>query len=246
MALLEGRNAIVTGGAKGIGKAIAQALAGEGANVLIADLDAENARAAADDIRVEGVKAEGRYLDIGDVDGASAFAAAVEDEFGPADILVNNAGVCRTVSVMDMTPDEWDRVMDINIRGTFFLTQQFFGRMTARGSGRIISLGSISGERGARFAGMHYSVSKAGVIMMTKALALNAADTGVTVNTVSPGIIDTEMTRSINSVVDPKDVPMNRMGTADEVAQAVVFLASDMAAYVTGQNISVNGGQSMR
>jgi len=150
------------------------------------------------------------------------------------------------VDIMDMTPDEWDRVMDINIRGTFFLTQKVFGLMKGRRGGRIINMGSISGERGARFAGAHYSVSKAGVIMLTRVFALNAADSGVTVNTVSPGIIDTEMTRMLKSVVDPKDVPMDRMGTVGEVARAVVFLASDMASYITGQNISVNGGQSMR
>ncbi len=170
----------------------------------------------------------------------------MEKEFGRIDILVNNAGVSKPVDIMDMTPDEWDRVMDINIRGTFFLTQKVFRPHEGQARRQDNKHGLHIGERGARFAGAHYSVSKAGVIMLTRVFALNAADSGVTVNTVSPGIIDTEMTRMLKSVVDPKDVPMDRMGTVGEVARAVVFLASDMASYITGQNISVNGGQSMR
>ena len=136
--------------------------------------------------------------------------------------------------------------MGVNCRGTFFLTQAVYERMLTRRSGRIINVASISGERGARFAGAHYSVSKAGVIMITRVFALHAADSGITVNTVSPGIIDTEMTARLQTQVDPRDVPMNRMGAPEDVAQAVVFLASDAASYITGQTLSVNGGQSMR
>jgi NAD(P)-dependent dehydrogenase (short-subunit alcohol dehydrogenase family) len=170
----------------------------------------------------------------------------VESSFGRIDILVNNAGVTSTTRLLEMTPQEWDRIMNINCHGTFFISQAVFARMLDRNSGRIINLGSISGERGAKYAGAHYSVSKAGVIMMTKVFAKYAADSGVTINTVSPGIIATEMTERLGTQINPEDVPMNRMGTHEEVAQAVIFLASDMSGYITGQNISVNGGQSMR
>jgi NAD(P)-dependent dehydrogenase (short-subunit alcohol dehydrogenase family) len=159
---------------------------------------------------------------------------------------VNNAGVNSTTKLLELTPREWDLAVGVNCRGTFFLTQAVYERMLARRSGRIIDLASISGERGARFAGAHYSVSKAGVIMMIKAFALHAADSGVTVDTVWPGIIDTEMTARLGNQVDPRDVPMNRMGLPEEVARAVAFLASDMASYITGQTLSVNGRQSMR
>ena len=131
-------------------------------------------------------------------------------------------------------------------RGTFFLTQAVYERMLARRHGRIISLASVSGERGARFASAPYAVSKAGVIMITRMFALHAADSGVTVNAVSPGTIVTAMIVRLGTRIDPRDVPMNRMGTPEEVAQAVVFLASSMASYITGQTLGVNGGQYMR
>ena len=178
-------------------------------------------------------------------------ASAVNSPFStvtarPASNARSPRSVTSTTPLPDMTPEEWDFVMDVNCRGTFFLSQAVLMRMLERRRGRIINLGSISGERGAKYAGAHYSVSKAGVIMITKVLAKYAADSGVTVNTISPGIIATEMTQRLGTQVDPNDVPMNRMGTPEEVAQVAVFLASDMASYITGQNISVNGGQSTR
>ena len=243
---MKGRIALVTGGAVGIGQSIARALAAQGADIIIADRDIEGARTAAEEIRALEVRSHASQVDIADVEGHRAYVARLEQEFGPIDILVNNAGVTSMTALFEMTPDEWDLVMDVNCRGTFFLTQAVYERMLVRGRGRIISLASISGEQGGRFAGVHYSVSKAGVIMMTRVLARHAADSGVTVNAVSPGIIDTEMTARLGTEIDPARVPMNRMGTPEEVAQAVVYLASDAAAYVTGQTLSVNGGQSMR
>jgi 3-oxoacyl-[acyl-carrier protein] reductase len=244
--LLKDRNALITGGGAGIGRSIAVAMAQEGANVAVADINEEAAQDTAEELTALGVKSRAFAVDIRQVEGLKAFVEDVEAAFGPIDILVNNAGVTSTTKLLDMTPDEWDFVMSINCRGTFFLSQAVFAKMLGRNCGRIINLGSISGERGARYAGAHYSVSKAGVIMITKVFAKCAAGTNITVNTISPGVIETDMTKRLGTKIDPEDVPMNRMGTQNEVAQAAVFLASDMASYITGQNISVNGGQSMR
>lgn len=246
MKLLENKNALITGAAAGIGREIAKALGRQGAKIVIADINMDAAEKTAADIGALGVKAAAKMLNVKNVDTFARFVEEVEKEFGDIDILVNNAGITNTIKLLEMKPDEFDLVMDINIRGAFFLSQKVFERMMQRKYGRIINIGSISGERGAKLAGAHYSISKAAVIMMTKVFAKNAADSGVTVNTVSPGIIDTDMTAQLGSKINPDDVPMNRMGTPQEVAQAVVFLASDMASYITGQNISVNGGQSMR
>jgi 3-oxoacyl-[acyl-carrier protein] reductase len=246
MKLLENKNAIITGAATGIGRKIALAMAMQGANVVIADINMEAAEKTAAEIRELGVKSAAKALNVQNVETFGPFVDDVESTFGDIDILVNNAGVTNTTKLLEMKPEEFDFVMGINIRGTFFLSQKVFARMLERKRGRIINLGSISGERGAKYAGAHYSISKAAVIMMTKVFAKNAADSGITVNTISPGIIDTDMTARLGTQIDPSDVPMNRMGTPEEVAQAAVFLASDMSSYITGQNISVNGGQSMR
>jgi 3-oxoacyl-[acyl-carrier protein] reductase len=240
------RNALITGGATGIGRSIALALAEQGVAIVVADLEFEAAAETASEIEKLGVRSAPSRLDIADVAGHRAYVARLEQDFGPIDILVNNAGVTSATKLLEMTPDEWDFIMGVNCRGTFFLTQAVYERMLGRGSGRIISLASVSGERPARFAGAHYSVSKAGVIMMTKVFALHAGDSGVTINAVAPGTIDTGMTALLGTQVDPKDVPMNRMGAPEEVASAVVYLASDAASFITGQTLGINGGQYMR
>ena len=244
--LLKGKNALITGSGAGIGRSIAVTMARQGANVAVADINEQAACEAAAELRSYGVMSKAYGVDISKAETLKAFVEDVEASLGPIDILINNAGVTSTTSLPDMTPEEWDFVMGVNCRGTFFLSQAVFAGMLERNRGRIINLGSISGERGARFAGAHYSVSKAGVIMITKVFAKYAAGKNITVNTISPGVIETDMTVRLGTTIDPADVPMNRMGTQDEVAQAALFLASDMASYVTGQNISVNGGQSMR
>lgn len=245
--LLDHKTAVITGGAGNIGRAISSRLASEGAGIVLIDLNAEALSDAADRLRREyGVRAVCYVHDLRSIAEHDAFASRVEEECGPVDILVNNAGVDNTVSLWDMTEKAWDFVMDINLKGTLFFARPFLRRMIDRGSGRMINLGSISGERGAQFSGPHYSVSKAGIIMMTKVFAKLAAGSGVTVNTVSPGLIESEMGRSLGLKVSPADVPMNRFGTVEEVADAVLFLASPLSSYLTGQNIGVNGGQSMR
>jgi 3-oxoacyl-[acyl-carrier protein] reductase len=243
---MKGRHALVTGGAAGIGRSVSLALAAQGANVVVADLDLEAAERTAAEVEKLGVRSVASRVDVADVEGHRAWIARLEGDVGPIDILVNNAGVTSSTRLLEVTPAEWDLIESVNCRGTFFLTQAVYERMLVRRYGRIISLASVSGERGARFASAPYAVSKAGVIMITRMFALHAADSGITVNAVSPGTIITAMTERLGTQVDPRDVPMNRMGTPEEVAQAVVFLASDAAAFITGQTLGVNGGQYMR
>lgn len=243
--LLLGKNAIVTGGGAGIGKSIALALAKQGANVAIADISEASAAQTAREAEALGVKALPYVCDISKIDTHKAFVEQVEQDFGPIDILVNNAGISYAATVLEVTPEMWDRVHSINSRGTFFLSQVVFGKMMERKKGRIINIASISGDRPADKSDAAYCTSKAGIIMMSKVYAKAAKDTDITVNSVSPGIIETELTRKLGSTVDSDKVPMGRMGQPEEVADAVVFLASDMAAYISGQNIRVNGGQFM-
>ena len=243
--LLLGKNAIVTGGGAGIGKSIVIALAQQGANVAVADISLAAAEQTVQEIRQLGVKAEAYYCDISKIETHEAFVSQVEADFGCVDILVNNAGISYAVTVLEVTPEMWDRVHSINSRGTFFLSQVVFGRMMQRKKGRIINIASISGDRPADKSDAAYCTSKAGIIMMSKVYAKAARDTDITVNSVSPGVIETELTRRLGSTVDSDKVPMGRMGQPAEVADAVVFLASDMASYISGQNIRVNGGQFM-
>ena len=243
--LLLGKNAIVTGGGAGIGKSIVIALAQQGANVAVADISLPAAEQTVQEVRQLGVKAEAYFCDISKIETHEAFVSQVEVDFGCVDILVNNAGISYAATVLEVTPEMWDRVHSINSRGTFFLSQVVFGKMMQRKKGRIINIASISGDRPADKSDAAYCTSKAGIIMMSKVYAKAARDTEITVNSVSPGVIETELTRRLGSTVDSDKVPMGRMGQPAEVADAVVFLASDMASYISGQNIRVNGGQFM-
>lgn len=243
--LLLGKNAIVTGGGAGIGKSIVIALAQQGANVAIGDISLASAEQTAQEVRQLGVKAEAYFCDISKIETHKDFVEQVESDFGNVDILVNNAGISYAATVLEVTPEMWDRVHSINSRGTFFLSQVMFGKMLERKKGRIINIASISGDRPADKSDAAYCTSKAGIIMMSKVFAKAARDTDITVNSVSPGVIETELTRRLGSTVDSDKVPMGRMGQPAEVAEAVVFLASDMASYISGQNIRVNGGQFM-
>ena len=243
--MLLGKTAIVTGGGAGIGKSIVIALAKQGANIAIADISEASAAQTAEEVSALGVKAYPYVCDISKIDTHAAFVEQVERDLGSIDILVNNAGVSFAKTVLEVTPEMWDFVQGINSRGTFFLTQLVFGKMMETKKGRIINIASISGDRPADKSDAAYCVSKAGIIMMSKVFAKAARDTEITVNSVSPGVIETELTRKLGSTVDSDKVPMGRMGQPEEVAEAVVFLASDMASYVSGQNIRVNGGQFM-
>ncbi|WP_329530393.1 SDR family oxidoreductase [Streptomyces sp. NBC_01450] len=243
MTSLNGRNAVVTGGGRGIGRAIALVLAAQGATVAVWDLDGAGARETADAIGEAGGKA---VAVVGDAADAATVVAAAEQthaELGPVTILVNNAGITNYVPFPDLTEETWDRMIRINLKGPFLVTRAFVADMLTVGHGRIVNISSSSAQTGGP-AVSHYAASKGGVIGLTKALALEFADTGITVNNVAPSLIDTPLLRE---GFDPDalgaTMPMKRAGRPDEIAYAVAYLASDEAGYVTGQTLSVNGGR---
>lgn len=241
---LEDKVAVVTGGGRGIGQAIATVLAAKGADVAIWDLNKEGADSTATTIRENGGTAIALEVDIADRDSITKAANRTRTDLGRVSILVNNAGITAYEPFATMTEDAWDRMIRVNLKGTFMVTQEFVAEMLDAGNGRIINISSSSAQTGAP-AMAHYAASKGGVIGFTKALAMEFADKGITVNHVPPGFVDTPLVRE--GPVDVEQVatmmPMKRAGQPADVAHAVAYLASDEAAYVTGQTLSVNGGR---
>ena len=245
--MLKGKNALVTGAAAGIGKAIAIALAREGADIILCDINMKVAEVCAKEVCAQGVRCIAQYFDISDITKIKPLVVKIEKEFGQIDILVNNAGITMNVSIEEMTENMWDKVMNVNLKGTFFVSQAVYERMKERHWGRIINIGSLAGERGGRFAGVNYSASKAGVIVLTKCFALNGGKHEINANVICPGLIDTEMARKLGFASNATaEIPLGRLGRPEEVANLVVFLASPLSDYINGQTISVNGGQTMR
>jgi len=241
----KGKVSLVTGGATGIGKATAVALSRRGAQVIILDIDRQGGELSAQEIRKAGFKAISMQLDIAKLADINHCISIVLGEFRRIDILINNAGIYSTISVPEMTEREWDRVLDVNLKGTFFLAQAVLPLMIRQKSGRIINVSSLSAKRGGVTSGVNYGVSKAGVLSVTKYLAKYAAPYGITVNAVVPGFCETKMFQ-MNSEEKRKEVirsiPLGRVARPEEVAQAMVFLASDEAGYITGEILDVNGG----
>ncbi len=239
--------AVVTGGGSGIGKAIALALAREGVKVVIGEIDARRATKVSEEIRKRGGQSLACATDVSKRDEARQLIEAALKEFGTLDILVNNAGICPLTSFEDIEEEEWDKVLNINLKGIFNCSQCATKSMKKQKFGRIINIGSIAGKDGG-VVGFHYSASKAGVICLTKSLAKYGAPHGINVNTVSPGPIDTEITRNWPVSIREtrlKQIPLGRFGQPEDVAETVVFLASDLSRYITGENIDVNGGALM-
>ncbi|HSA53224.1 MAG TPA: SDR family NAD(P)-dependent oxidoreductase [Yinghuangia sp.] len=246
-----GRNAIVTGGASGIGLAIARRLAHDGANVGVFDLDADAAEAAAAQIRADGGSALAVGVDVAHRDQIDQGMDKVRAAFGPIGILVNNAGREGFQPFLDITEDTWNHLLQVNLTGTFHCCQAALPDMIAARWGRIVNISSSSTHGGQPFM-THYVASKSGVVGLTKSLALEFGPKGVTVNTIPPGFIDTPMTRRneakglLGGTVDHHAslTPVRRAGLPEDIANATAFLVSDEAGYITGQIIGVNGGRN--
>ena len=245
----EGKVSIVTGGAAGIGKATALALAREGAHVAVLDVDGKRAELVSAAVREIGRKSIAISTDVSRSEEVDRSVQRVLKEFGRIDILVNNAGICQVVSSVEaITEQDWDRMLAINLKGVFLFSKAVMGIMKRQKAGKIINMGSLAGKVGGIATGAHYAASKAGVICFTKSLAKELAPFGIHVNAIAPGVIETDMTRMITGG-DWENylsiIPLGRIGLVEELAKVVVFLASDDASYITGEIIDVNGGQYM-
>ena len=243
------RVALITGGMGGLGEAICIKMAALGYQV-VTTYSPGNTKAAdwLAGMESQGYKFRAYPCDVSDFDSASACIAKITEEIGPVDVLVNNAGITRDMTFKKMDKVNWDAVMKTNLDSVFNMTKPVCDGMLERGWGRVINISSVNGQKGA-FGQTNYSAAKAGMHGFTKALALEVARKGVTVNTISPGYIGTKMVMAIPSeVLESKiipQIPMGRLGKPEEVAGLVAYLASDEAAFLTGANISINGGQHM-
>ncbi len=238
--------AVITGGMGGIGTSICQRLAKEGAKVVATchPSEADRVDAWIADMKTAGAEVAVVAGDVSTAESGAALMSEIVEKFGPVDILVNCAGITRDSTMKKMTVEQWDAVIDTNLSSAFYVTQPIWNSMIERGFGRIINISSVNGQRG-QFGQANYSAAKAGMHGFTMALAYEGAAKGVTVNTVSPGYIETAMTAAMRD--DVRDaiiggIPMRRMGQPEEIAQAVAFLADEASTYITGANLPVNGG----
>jgi 3-oxoacyl-[acyl-carrier protein] reductase len=247
MAETQGRIALVTGAAQGIGRAIALELAKAGATLALADINEAKLALVAAEVEALGGTAAAFKLDVSNQESIEAGAKAVLDRFGKVEILVNNAGITRDALMMTMKRSDWDLVIAINLTGPFLLTQALLRQMIKNRWGRIVNMASVVGRAG-QAGQVNYSASKAGLIGLTMSLAREVASRGITVNAVAPGYIETPMTAVLDEKVSAAmlaNIPLARRGTDLDVAQAVAFLATDAASYITGHVLDVNGGMFM-
>ena len=244
---LAGRVALVTGGSRGIGLAIARLLAEDGASVVVSGRDAGRLDAAVKELESLGAPVLGVAADAAKREDCDRLVEAAKERFGRIDVLVNNAGITRDQLLVRMKDDDWDQVLDVNLRGVFLMTRAAGKVMMRQKSGRIINIASTAGAMG-NAGQVNYSAAKAGVIGLTKAAARELAHWNILVNAVAPGLIETDMVASVPAETRAallQQVPLKRIGVAREVAEVVRFLAGDGAAYITGQTIHVNGGLYM-
>jgi 3-oxoacyl-[acyl-carrier protein] reductase len=243
---LSDKVAIVTGASRGIGRGVAERLAARGA-VVVAAARGDHAAETVAAIAAAGGRADQASVDVADPASVEAMVSGVLARHGRIDILVNNAGITRDQLMLRMKRDDWDQVLATNLTGAFTCAQAVLKPMVRQRSGRIISIGSVVGQMG-NAGQVNYAASKAGLVGFSKALALEIASRHITVNVVAPGMIETDMTRAIADKAQGEwaaRIPLGRLGTADDVATAVCFLASDEASYITGQVLAVNGGMYM-
>lgn len=244
---LKGQIGIITGGTRGIGKAIAEHLARRGVNLVVASRTRSAAEEVAAALSQQGIRAIGTQLDVSDAQEVEAVFEMTRREYGRIDILVNNAGITRDGLLMRMREDAWDAVLDTNLKGVFLCSREAIKDMARQRYGRIINITSVAAFMG-NPGQANYSASKAGIVGFTKTVAREYAARGITVNAVAPGFIETAMTDVLTERIKEEMkqlIPLGRFGTVDDVAHAVVFLASPEAGYITGQVIHVNGGMYM-
>ena len=243
--VLDGQIALVTGGARGIGKAIALRFAHEGADVGVLDIERETAEETAQEIRELGRRAVVSTTDISNPDAVSAALTQIVGELGRLDILVNNAGIEKRAPFLEITPEDWQRQVDVNLSGTFYCTQAAAREMSKRDYGRIVNVSSVAGLIGPIDLAA-YGAAKAGIVGLTRAAALDLADYGITVNAIAPGPIETELMLGAWTAEALKERPQHgaipRFGTVEEIAHTALFLASPESGFITGVTISVDGG----
>jgi len=245
--MLEGKVALVTGSGRGIGRSIALCLARHGADVAISDVDGVSAEAVAAEVQELGRRSLAIVCNVTQSDSCKEMVDKVVAGLGRLDILVNNAGIRRDKLIVGMKDQDWDMVLDVNLKGAFLCTREALRPMSKQRFGRIINIASIVGLVGNK-GQANYAASKAGLIALTKTTAKEMAQRGITANALAPGFIQTEMTETLPAEYKDallKQIPLGRMGTADEVATCVLFLASELSAYVTGHVLQVDGGIAM-
>ena len=244
---LKGKVALITGGARGIGQAIAMTFAREGADVVVADVNLEIAQKTASEIESLGRKALALEMDVTNYDLVEAGINKILDKMGKVDILVNNAGITKDNLVLRMSQSEWDAVINVNLKGTFNCIKAVSRPMVKQRSGRIISIASIIGLMG-NPGQANYAASKAGIIALTKTIAKELASRNINANAVAPGFIQTEMTAKLSEDVKQRmleAIPLAKLGAPQDVANLCLFLASDESSYITGQTITIDGGMVM-
>jgi 3-oxoacyl-[acyl-carrier protein] reductase len=241
---LIGKVALITGGAQGIGKAIALLLARNGADSVVTDVNLERAEETSGEIRVLGRKSMALKADVSRLAEVEALVQTVVENFGRIDILVNNAGIARDKLILRMTEEDWDAVLGVNLKGTFNCTKAVIKHMSKQRSGKVVNIASVVGEMG-NAGQANYSASKAGVIGFTKTLAREFAQRGININAIAPGYIQTPMTDALPEKAKEelkRMIPMERLGQPEDVARAVLFLVSEASSYITGHVLNVNGG----
>jgi 3-oxoacyl-[acyl-carrier protein] reductase len=239
---------VITGGANGIGRATALQAGREGAQVIVVDINELQGRAVADELQTLTGEGEFMPVDLTDIEQIRSLITAIHKKYQHIDVLINCAGICRETSVPDIKPEEWDLVLTINLKSVFFLCQEALKVMTPHNSGRIVNIASAAGKVGGIAVGAHYSASKAAIMCLTKSLALYAAPYQIQVNCVCPGPVETDMTASWSDEVNvafKERIPLKRYATPEEAAEAILFLASDRAKYITGEILDLNGGLIM-
>ena len=250
MDLLNGKIAVVTGSGRGIGEAIAHKLADFGAKIIVTDIDKESAKIVSENIKKNGGIAEYEVFDIADFGKITERIALIKEIFGRIDIWVNNAGITRNTPIEEITENEWDLIQNIDLKALFFCTQFVFSIMKEQKYGKLVHISSMAGVRGGRSSSASYSAAKAGVINLSKSFALIGGQYNITSNVICPGWTVTPMAKDLSWYNDPKydpkiTIPLQRFGDPEDIANAVIFYASDLSSYVTGDTMGVNGGLYM-